>query len=187
MEFIVSADVVFGSGSAAARLVIDGRRVAPEQVKRNGCVQYGYADIPLGVIRKAKVINLVKDCYPGGKSEFTGSGRELLKQLSSKGWKTACQDFTHPAVYTLKDRILHRAYHYWRSERALTLAKKIHASDWAVENAAWKNRILKNLMDENPSASYILRGENIYQVIYDHDPGHGRKLAKLRKELRLVA
>ena len=187
MEFLVNANTYFGSGNVTAKMTIDGERVVPTRYVKDGFSTLGYADIPVSVIRKAKKVILTKDAYPGGKYEFEGSGRQLLKERYPRRLSCGVQDFSYPPGYNLKERILHRCHQYWKTASALAVAKRVQNAAYARSHAEWALRVMTRLRKENPGATYVTQGESIYEEIVVHDPGFRGKLAKITKQRRLVA
>ena len=85
VSVVASSYHVFGSGSAWADLVIDGRRVpATEDLGDNGFVGFAAAHGPVALLLDAKSVRWEKGAYPGGESRYEGTGRGFLRR--------ACRD-----------------------------------------------------------------------------------------------
>ena len=137
MKFAITAIVTFGSGDAHASLKINNKKVSSAQatsMEKNGCVKYYYLDIPMTDLRKIKKIEYVSGSYPGGKEEFTGSGREFIRDVARSHnrkltWNNPDPaDFNYPQDFSVKERLLYRLNTVWLkkgSERAKALRKKI--------------------------------------------------------------
>ena len=137
MKFAINAMVSFGSGDAHASLKINNKKVSPSQAtgrEKKGCVQYQYLDLPLEVVRKIKKIEYISEAWPGGRTEFTGSGREFIREMAKSHNRNLTwtipdpQDFSYPQNFSVKQRMLHRLNTVWvkkGSERAKALREKI--------------------------------------------------------------
>ena len=137
MKFAINANVTFGSGDARASLKIDTKKISPAEAtskEKKGCVQYHYLDLPLEEVRKIKKIEYISEAWPGGRTEFTGSGREFISEMAKShnrnlAWKNPDPaDFCYPQNFSVKQRMLHRLNTVWvkkGSERAKALREKI--------------------------------------------------------------
>ena len=137
MKFAINANVTFGSGDVYVELRIDDKRVPTTQatsVEKKGCARYWYIEIPLEEVRKIKKIEYISEAWPGGRTEFTGSGREFISEMAKSHNRNLTwtipdpQDFSYPQNFSVKQRMLHRLNTVWvkrGSERAKALREKI--------------------------------------------------------------
>ena len=103
MKFAINANVTFGSGDARASLKIDTKKISPTEAtsrEKKGCVQYHYLDLPLEEVRKIKKIEYISEAWPGGRTEFTGSGRGVYRD-----WETDRKSTRLNSSHSAKSRM----------------------------------------------------------------------------------
>jgi len=111
MKVLIGTYHVFGSGTAAAELKLDGRRVTAELCRRagwalseadNGFVGWIYADIPVWLLRATREVETYYRATPPMKEGVTRrySGRGFVRRLT----RVATRDRRDPLTVPLTAR-----------------------------------------------------------------------------------
>ena len=179
MKILVDTQYRFGSGSVAASLTLDGKRVNASHWERDSFWDKGYALIPLEKLRHVRNVTLYKSAYPGGIYKFSGSGRQFIAQESRK-----LQCAPKGYVPRLGERgplkaALLEASRGWSSARR-ERARQIAREGYCRETLAY-------LQASRPDGKFVVKGSTIVLHTLEHDPGFGGRLARLRVKEEVVA
>ena len=179
MKILVDTQYRFGSGSVAASLSLDGKRVSASHWERDSFWDKGYALIPLETLRHVRNVTLYKSAYPGGIYKFSGSGRQFVAQEARK-IKVAPEGYI-PRLGErgpLKGSLLEasRGWSAARRERARQIAREGYCRETLAYLRAWK-----------PDGRFVVKGSTIVLHTLEHDPGFGGRLARLRVKEKVVA
>ena len=179
MKILVDTQYRFGSGSVAASLTLDGKRVSASHWERDSFWDRGYALIPLEELRRVRRVVLIKSAYPGGIYKFSGSGRQFVAQEARKM-------LTAPEGYVprlgergpIKAALLGASVGWSsaRRDRARQIAREGYLREALAHLRAWK-----------PDGKFAVKGGTIVLQSPEHDPGFGGRLARLRVKEEVVA